>query len=124
MGSVGTTNNIGINTKQFEYEAPALEAGKPTKYSRDAFDENYRAAQRLVEGNPDANYMMASLYRNDEMAVMSTQTLKGIQYLINQERENIDIDLDFGVIPQSTADTLKKSLNVVQRTLNNQWKNR
>ena len=121
MGSIGTS--ITTTTK-FEYEEPLLSAGKPTQASRDIFYENYRAAQRLVQGSEDKNFAMSSLYMNDEMASMSTQTLKGVQYLINQERETLDVDRDFGVIDETKANTLKNALNVVQKTLNNQWKNR
>lgn len=121
MGSIGTSTTT---TTKFEYEEPLLSAGKPTQASRDAFYDNYRAAQQLVQGRENENFMMASLYRNDEMAVLSTQSLKGIQYLINQERETLDVDLDFGVITETQANTLKSALNVVQKTLNNQWKNR
>ena len=64
---------------------------------------------------------MSNLYWSDDNPVMSTQALKGVQGLINSEKRNIDLDVEFGILTPENAHIRRLALNAVQRTLNKQY---
>lgn len=53
---------------------------------------------------------------------MSKQALRGVQALINTEKEYIDLDVELGVLTQEKAQKHRAALNAVQKTLNKQYK--
>ena len=124
MGGRSSGGSRNTST-EFQYEEPALEAGKPTRYAREIFDKNYAKARNLAkEWGTEQPFAMSNLYWSDYQEVMKTQTLKGVQSLINSEKENIKLDIEFGVLSPEDARRHMAALNAVQKTLNEQWRRR
>lgn len=122
-GNGGSRNANSTASIEFKYDEPVLEAGRITQYSRRIFDENYRDA-RDIASRTDEAFDMRNLYWRDDQEVMSKQTLRGVQELINREKEAIDTDVDFGILTAEDAKKRRQALNAVQKTLNRQWNNR
>ena len=126
---MGGRGNSGLRNSnpapvEFKYDEPVLEAGKPTRYSREIFTQNYREARNLAKAHEATEpFGMRNLYWSDDNPLMSKQALKGVQKLINDEKRNIDIDVDFGILTPEDAQKRRLALNAVQRTLNEQWNN-
>ena len=113
-----------VTSKDIEYDEPVLKAGKASLYSRQIFDRNYRDAKTLAKQRGDdlTMFEMGDLYWKDDQPTISKVALKGVQSLINTEKDSIRIDLKLGVIDDNTAKIEKIALNAVQRTLNKQAK--
>lgn len=121
-GNSGSRNNSSAPV-EFKYAEPVLEPLKPTKYAKEIFDHNYREARQLVDRFGESQpFEMSNLYWTDDNPAMSKQALRGVQALINRERENIDLDVELGVFTQEKAQKHRAALNAVQKTLNKQYK--
>lgn len=122
----------GVNSRpmrkryeNFSFDDAEIAAGTPAKYSRQLFDENFAEARSIVRHNPEQdNFALASFYGNEWQQVASPNALRGIQSLINRERENINFDVRHGI--RSASDGLSRliALNAVQKTLNNEARER
>lgn len=126
MGGRGNSGlrNSNPSAVEFKYDEPVLEPLKPTQYAREIFTQNYREARNLVKNWGDEPFEMRNLYWADDNPAMSKQALRGVQGLINSEKRNIDLDVDFGILTSEEAQKRRLALNAVQRTLNKQWRNR
>lgn len=123
-GNSGLRNNNSTPV-EFKYDESVLEPLKPTQYAREIFTQNYREAKNLVKTHEATEpFGMPSLYWSDDNPLMSKQVLRGVQELINAEKRNIDIEVDFGILTPEDAQKRRLALNAVQRTLNKQWNNR
>ena len=123
-GNSGLRNNSTAPV-EFKYDEPMLEPLKPTQYAREIFTQNYREARNLARSHEATEpFGMSNLYWSDDNPLMSKQALRGVQELINAEKRNIDIDVDFGILTSEDAQKRRLALNAVQRTLNKQWRNR
>lgn len=116
-GVSGSAKSSEMSYKDIKFEEPELSPGKPTKYSQEAFNNNYREARQIAASENDG-FSFSSLYSNDSDPVMKAPTLKGVQSLINSEKRNIERSVDLGVLTPQQATTRMRALSAVQKTLN------
>lgn len=116
-GAGGSAKSSEMSYKDVKFEGSEIEAGKPTRYSQEVFNSNYREARQLA-ASENGEFSFSSLYSNDSDPVMKAPTLKGVQSLINSEKKNIGRSVDLGVITPQQATTRMRALSAVQKTLN------
>lgn len=90
-----------------------------TKVGKAAFQDAYTEARKWIrDRNLTEDDKLTVRPESGDGKIMSLNSLRGIQALINSERKNVDRSLKLGVFDKKKAASNKMALNAVQRGLN------